>query len=228
MSATTTVSQTERHIQAEQCIDEALAANTGLACVTSSFQAECVALVHMLVSRRPDIPVLFLDTGYHFAETYEYRDRIAAEWNLNLVNLLPRQTVAEQEWQFGILYQTAPDRCCAMRKVEPLFGALEGYDTWFTGLRREQSKTRAQLQPIGDFTLPSGKRLRKVSPLAEWSTRDVWEYLKRHGIPLLPLYEQGYTSVGCAPCTSLPADPNDPRSGRWSGKKLECGIHIQS
>jgi phosphoadenosine phosphosulfate reductase len=115
-----------------------------------------------------------------------------------------------------------------MRKVEPLFGALEGYDTWFTGLRREQSKTRAQLQPIGDFTLPSGKRLRKVSPLAEWSTRDVWEYLKRHGIPLLPLYEQGYTSVSCAPCTSLPADPNDPRSGRWSGKKLECGIHIQS
>jgi phosphoadenosine phosphosulfate reductase len=197
-------------------------------CVTSSFQAECVALVHMLVSRRPNIPVLFLDTGYHFPATYEYRDRIAREWNLNLVNLLPRLTVAEQESQFGILYDSAPDRCCGMRKVEPLFGALEGYDTWFTGLRREQSKSRTNLQPIDDFALPSGRQLRKVSPLAEWSTRDVWDYLKQHGIPLLPLYEEGYTSVGCAPCTSLPLDAADPRSGRWSGKKLECGIHIQS
>ena len=227
MSAIAPISQAGQVIQAEDCIDAALLANTGLECVTCSFQAECVALVHMLVSRRHDIPVLFLDTGYHFPETYEYRDRIAAEWNLNLINLLPKQTVAQQESQFGILYQTAPDRCCGMRKVEPLFGALEGYDTWFTGLRREQSKTRVELQPVGDFTLPSGKRLRKVSPLAEWSTRAVWEYLKQHGIPLLPLYEEGYTSIGCAPCTSLPLDPGDPRSGRWSGKKLECGIHIQ-
>ena len=219
---------TEAVSQAERWIDEALAANTGQECVTSSFQAECVALVHMLVSRRPNIPVLFLDTGYHFPATYEYRDRIARDWNLNLVNLLPKLTVAEQESQFGILYNSAPDRCCGMRKVEPLFGALQGYDTWFTGLRREQSKSRTNLQPLDDFALPSGKQLRKVSPLADWSTRDVWDYLKQHGIPLLPLYEEGYTSVGCAPCTSLPLDAADPRSGRWSGKKLECGIHIQS
>jgi phosphoadenosine phosphosulfate reductase len=227
MSAIGTISQAEQVLQAERCIDAALLANPGLECATCSFQAECMAVVHMLISRRPDIPVLFLDTGYHFPETYEYRDRIAAEWNLNLINLLPKQTVTQQESQFGVLYQTAPDRCCGMRKVEPLFGALENYDTWFTGLRREQSKTRVQLQPIDDFTLPGGKRLRKVSPLAEWSTRDVWGYLKEHGIPLLPLYEKGYTSIGCAPCTSLPLDPDDPRSGRWSGKKLECGIHIQ-
>jgi phosphoadenosine phosphosulfate reductase len=221
------VSQSVQVIQAEQSIDAVLAGDPGLECVTCSFQAECMAVVHMLVARRPGIPVLFLDTGYHFPETYQYRDRIAAEWNLNLINLLPRQTVVEQESQFGILYQTAPDRCCGMRKVEPLFGALEAYDTWFTGLRREQSKTRAQLEPVGDFALPSGKVLRKVSPLAEWSTRDVWEYLKQRDIPLLPLYEKGYTSIGCAPCTSLPLDPGDPRSGRWAGKKLECGIHIQ-
>ena len=208
-------------------IDDALAASQA-ACITASFQAECVALLHMLIARRPSIPVLFLDTGYHFPETLAYRDRIASEWNLNLVNLTPRLTVAQQESQFGILYQDAPDRCCGMRKVEPLFAALEDYDTWFTGLRREQSKSRANLQPLDDFTLPSGKRLRKVSPLADWSAREVWQYLKTHGIPLLPLYERGYTSVGCAPCTSLPLDPNDPRSGRWSGKKLECGIHIQS
>ncbi len=213
--------------RAAEYIDQALAENNGLECVTSSFQAECVVLVHMLVARRPEIPVLFLDTGYHFPETYEYRDRIASEWNLNLVNLLPKLTVPEQESQFGILHQTAPDRCCGLRKVEPLFGALQGYDTWFTGLRREQSKSRVNLQPLDDFALPTGKRLRKISPLADWSTRDVWDYLKQHSIPLLPLYDQGYTSVGCAPCTTLPLDGSDPRSGRWSGKKLECGIHIQ-
>jgi phosphoadenosine phosphosulfate reductase len=214
-------------LQAEHWIDEALAA-IGAECVTCSFQAECVALVHMLVARRPDIPVLFLDTGYHFPATYEYRDRIAAQWKLNLVNLLPKLTVPQQESQFGILYQSQPDRCCGMRKVEPLFGALESYDTWFTGLRREQSKSRVNLQPLDDFTLPTGKHLRKVSPLADWSTRDVWAYLKQYDIPLLPLYNEGYTSVGCEPCTSLPLDAGDPRSGRWSGKKLECGIHIQA
>ena len=213
---------------AESLIAQVLAEHPGPACVTSSFQTDCMVLVHMLTRHRPEIPVLFLDTGYHFAETYEYRDRIASQWKLNLVNLQPRLTVPQQESQFGILYQSAPDRCCGMRKVEPLFAALEGYDTWFTGLRREQSKSRATLQPVDDFLLPSGKRLRKISPLAEWSTRDVWDYLKRHSVPLLPLYERGYTSVGCAPCTTLPLDPDDPRSGRWAGKKLECGIHIQS
>jgi phosphoadenosine phosphosulfate reductase len=210
----------------EERIDEAFAAG-GEACITASFQAECVALLHMVLNRQPRIPVLFLDTGYHFSETLSYRDQMAAAWNLNLVNLLPKLTVPEQESRFGILHQLAPDRCCGMRKVEPLFAALESYDTWFTGLRREQSKSRATLQPLDDFVLPTGKRLRKASPLADWQTRDVWDYLKQHDIPLLPLYNEGYTSVGCAPCTSLPLDPDDPRSGRWSGKKLECGIHIQ-
>jgi phosphoadenosine phosphosulfate reductase len=217
-------------LQADQWIDEALAASTGIECVTSSFQAECVVLVHMMIQRRPDIPVLFLDTGYHFPETYAYRDRLAAEWNLNLVNLLPKLTVQAQESEFGILYQTQPDRCCGMRKVEPLFGALAGYDTWFTALRREQSKSRATLQPIDDFKLPTGKVLKKISPLTEWTARDVWAYLKEHNIEALPLYEQGFTSIGCVPCTSLPVDPDDPRSGRWAGRgtgqKLECGIHI--
>ena len=214
-------------IDTSRTIDAALAHAEGTECVTSSFQAECIALVHMLIARRPNIPVLFLDTGYHFPETYAYRDQITARWNLNRVDLLPKLTVAQQESQFGILYQSAPDRCCGMRKVEPLFGALESYGTWFTGLRRQQSKSRAELKPVDDFKLPSGKTLRKISPLADWSTRDVWLYLKEHDIPMLPLYELGYTSVGCAPCTSRPLDPNDERSGRWSGKKLECGIHLQ-
>ena len=217
----------DRVAEANRWIDEALAFSDGAPCVTSSFQAECVALVHMLISRLPRIPVLFLDTGYHFSETYAYRDRIAARWNLNLINLLPALTVPEQESKFGILYQSAPDRCCRMRKVEPLFGALENYETWFTGLRREQSKSRTNLSPIDDFKLTSGKRIGKISPLADWSTHDVWFYLKEHGIPHLPLYDAGYTSIGCEPCTSLPLDPEDFRSGRWAGKKLECGIHLQ-
>jgi phosphoadenosine phosphosulfate reductase len=99
---------------------------------------------------------------------------------------------------------------------------------WVTGLRRQQSKSRANLQAEETFTLPGGKVLSKLSPLADWTTRDVWYYAETHGIPLLPLYEKGYTSIGCAPCTSLPFDPDDPRSGRWSGQKLECGIHIQA
>ena len=198
------------------------------ACITSSFQAEDVVVLHMALQLQPRIPVIFLETGYHFPETLMYRDRMASEWNLNLLNVEAEQSVAEQESQFGILNQTAPDRCCGLRKVEPLFRALGSYTTWVTGLRRQQSKSRANLQPHELFTLPSGHILAKLSPLAEWTTRDVWQYAERHSIPLLPLYEQGYTSIGCAPCTSLPFDSNDPRSGRWSGRKLECGIHLQA
>jgi len=196
-------------------------------CVTSSFQAEDMVVVHLVRELLGNVPVIFLDTGYHFAETYEYRDRLTREWDLNLVNVLPQLTVAEQESQFGILNQTAPDRCCGMRKVGPLFASLEPYRLWFTGLRREQAKTRANLQPVDTFTLPTGKQLQKVSPLADWSARDVWQYATEYGIPLLSLYDRGFTSIGCEPCTSLPLDPNDPRSGRWGGHKTECGIHVQ-
>ena len=198
-------------------------------CVTSSFQSECVVLVHMILQHRPGIPVLFLETGYHFPETIEYRDRLTREWNLNLINLESKQSVADQESQFGILNQTDPSKCCALRKVGPLFAGLETYDTWFTALRRDQSPTRANLQHVEPFKLPTGTTLRKVAPLAEWTTRDVYQYMQKHAIPELSLYDLGYTSIGCRPCTALPVDPNDPRSGRWQGKgKLECGIHIQA
>ncbi len=204
-------------------------ARDGAACVTSSFQAECVALVHMLRAERPEIPVLFLETGYHFPETLAYRDQISRDWNLNLVNPAAKQSLSDQEAQFGILNQTDPSKCCGLRKVEPLFAGLAGYDTWFTALRREQSPTRANLETVEPFKLPGGKVLEKVSPLAFWTNRDVWQYLSRYEIPALSLYDQGYTSIGCQPCTALPFDPDNPRSGRWQGKqKLECGIHIQA
>jgi len=109
-----------------------------------------------------------------------------------------------------------------------LFAALEEYDVWFTALRRDQSPSRANLQHVEPFRLPSGKMIQRVSPLAEWTAKDVWGYAKQHGIRLLPLYDLGYTSIGCEPCTSLPLDPSNPRSGRWQGQKLECGIHVQS
>jgi phosphoadenosine phosphosulfate reductase len=209
-----------RELAAVPALDEA--------CITCSFQAEDVLLLHLVRELRPEIPVLFLDTGYHFAEVYNYRDRIAAEWSLVLINLLPKQTVAEQEAAFGILHQSAPDRCCALRKVEPLFAEVAKYKVWLTGLRREQARSRAVLQEVDDFLLPSGVRVRKLSPFADWTTRDVWQLAEHFGLPLLPLYDRGYTSIGCEPCTSLPTDPNDPRSGRWAGRKVECGIHIQA
>ena len=183
----------------------------------------------MLREQRPDIPVLFLETGYHFPETLAYRDQMTRDWNLNLTNLAAKQSVAEQEAQFGILNRTEPTKCCGFRKVEPLFAGLAGYDIWFTALRREQSPTRANLQTVEPFKLPGGKAIEKVSPLAMWTNRDVWQYMSLHNIPALSLYDQGYTSIGCQPCTVLPFDPNNPRSGRWQGKdKLECGIHIQA
>jgi phosphoadenosine phosphosulfate reductase len=213
--------------EAQALIDQELATNKYDVVVTNSFQAEDMCLLHMVRRTLPNVPMIFLDTGYHFAEVYEYRDRMVQDWGLNLISLLPETTVAEQEAQFGILNQTDPSRCCGMRKVKPLFSALEAYSLWFTGLRREQAKSRAALQEIEDFSLPSGKKIRKVSPLADWTAKDVWSFAEREGIPLLKLYDKGYTSIGCEPCTSLPHDPSDPRSGRWGGQKQECGIHLQ-
>jgi phosphoadenosine phosphosulfate reductase len=197
-------------------------------CLTCSFQAEDVLLTKLAIELDADLPVLFLDTGYHFVETYTYRDQIARDWGLNLSNLQPEQTVAEQERDHGLLYQSSPDRCCGLRKVEPLFKAVSEYRVWITGLRREQAKSRAALEESAPFALPGGKQVLKLAPLANWTARDVWHACEQLAIPLLPLYERGYTSIGCEPCTSLALDPNDPRSGRWGGRKVECGIHIEA
>ena len=212
---------------AEEIVREQLDA-VDKACITCSFQAEDMVVLDMARRLRPEIPVLFLETGYHFAETYAYRDRYQKEWNLQLVNLMPKLTVIEQESQFGKLFQTEPTRCCNLRKVEPLFRGLSGYDVWLTGLRREQSPSRANLQQVETHVLPDGQSLLKVSPLAGWTNKDVWAYVKAHDIDPLPLYNQGYTSIGCEPCTAKPFDPDNPRSGRWGGNKLECGIHTFS
>jgi phosphoadenosine phosphosulfate reductase len=210
----------------EQALETVLAANpSGHACLTSSFQAEDMVLAHLLRKRAPGLSVLFLDTGYHFAQTYEFRDRMTKQWSLELVNVLPAQTVEQQEAAFGILYRSEPTQCCQLRKVDPLMRALEPFDVWFTGLRREQSPTRKNLKKVELHRLPTGKSLWKVSLLADWNWEKVWEYTSTNGIPYLPQYDEGYLSIGCEPCTALPTDPNNPRSGRWGGTKLECGIH---
>lgn len=214
---------------AEEVIDLALNAEPQRrVCFTCSFQAEDVVVLHLLRRRLADIPVLFLETGYHFPQTYEFRDQLVRDWGLNIVNVMPRETVEQQESALGILYRDDPTRCCQLRKVDPLLSALEPFEIWFTGLRREQSVTRKNLKKAELHRLPTGKTLTKVSPLADWPWGQVWEYTASHKLNYLPQYDQGYSSIGCQPCTALPSDPANPRSGRWGGRKLECGIHTFS
>ena len=197
-------------------------------CLTSSFQTEDMIVLHLLRDQLADVPVIFLETGYHFPALIEYRDRLAKEWGLNLVNALPVTTREEHESTRGLLHIVQPTECCQIRKVEPLMRSLEPFRWWFTGLRREQSPTRANLKKVEDHKLPTGTTLKKVSVLADWTWEQVEAYAREHNIPRLSLYDQGYTSIGCEPCTAVPEAGADPRSGRWGGKKLECGIHTFS
>jgi len=197
-------------------------------CLTSSFQTEDMVVLDMLRKHLPQVPVIFLETGYHFPELIAYRDQMVREWDLNLVNALPKTTLEEHESEFGLLHIVEPTKCCAIRKVEPLMRSLEPFSWWFTGLRREQSPTRAGLRKVEGHRLPTGKSLKKLSVLADWDWARVEGYALAHGIPRLGLYDRGYTSIGCEPCTAVPAVGADARSGRWGGKKLECGIHTFS
>jgi phosphoadenosine phosphosulfate reductase len=209
----------------EQVIREAAGAPI---CLTSSFQTEDMVVLHLLRQRLPDVPVIFLETGYHFKELLAYRDKITAEWGLNLINAMPLTTLKEHEAQYGLLHIVQPTQCCAIRKVEPLMRNLEPFDWWFTGLRREQSPTRAGLKKVEDHRTPTRKQMKKVSVLADWTMAQVDAYAEAKRIPKLELYARGYTSIGCEPCTAIPEAGADARSGRWGGKKLECGIHTFS
>jgi phosphoadenosine phosphosulfate reductase len=229
MMSTTEAAVQYEGLTAEALVDQIVREAAGAPiCLTSSFQTEDMVALHMLRKRLPEVPVIFLETGYHFKEVIAYRDRIAAEWNLNLINALPQTTLEQHEKQFGLLYIVQPTQCCQIRKVEPLMRSLEPFDWWFTGLRREQSPTRANLRKVEDHKTPTGKMMKKVSVLADWTMDQVNEYAVAHGIPRLELYDRGYTSIGCEPCTAIPEAGADPRSGRWGGKKLECGIHTFS
>jgi phosphoadenosine phosphosulfate reductase len=181
-------------------------------------------LVDLAARHAPGVHVLFLDTGYHFPETLGTRDAMAAIYPITLVTVTPEQTVAEQDRSYGPrLYTRDPDKCCALRKVAPLDAALKHYDAWVTGVRREDSPTRADTPVIG---WDERHGLVKINPLAGWTADDVAEHAARHGVLQNPLLADGYLSIGCRPCTTRVTPGADPRSGRWLGlPKTECGLH---
>lgn len=217
------------HLTAERLIAEIVRLSASRdVCLTSSFQMEDMVVLHLLRQHLANVPVIFLETGYHFAALLEYRDRLVQDWKLNLINALPLTSVAQHEAEFGLLHIINPTQCCHIRKVEPLMRSLEPFTWWFAGLRREQSPTRANLKKVEDHRLPNGRRIKKISVLADWTWDQVETYAREHDIPRLSLYDKGYTSIGCEPCTARPVAGADPRSGRWGGRKLECGIHTFS
>ncbi len=181
-------------------------------------------LVDLAAKIRPGVDVLFLDTGYHFVETIGTRDAVEAVYDVNVVNVRPELTVAEQDSVHGKdLFARDPAGCCRMRKVEPLSTALNGYSAWVTGIRRVEAPTRANA-PLISWDKAFG--LVKINPLAAWSDDDMQSYIDSNGILVNPLVFEGYPSIGCAPCTAKPAEGADPRSGRWAGQtKTECGLH---
>jgi len=183
------------------------------------------ALPHLVTGSLPGVDVLFLDTGYHFAETRRTRDEVARVLDVRIVDVLPDQTVAEQDAEFGAeLFARDPALCCARRKVAPLQQALSGYEVWFTGVRREEAPTRAQT-PLIAWDERNG--LVKVNPVAAWTFDDLLDYAGAHQVPVNLLVSSGYPSIGCAPCTKPVAAGEDPRSGRWAGlSKTECGLHV--
>jgi phosphoadenosine phosphosulfate reductase len=195
--------------------------------MATAFGPEGCAIIHMLAAIEPRTHVFNLDTGYQFKETLALRDRIAQRYGIEVEMRQPATTVAEYEAQHGgPLYRTNPDQCCLDRKVKVLRESVVGWNAWMSGIRRDQSVDRATAPIVGwdkKFSLV------KISPLANWTKKDVWKLITDHDIPYNPLHDQGYTSIGCWPCTRAVMFGEDERAGRWSGSaKTECGLHTKS
>lgn len=194
-----------------------------LAC---SFGAEDVVLVDALqrIPGGKKVDIFYLDTDLHFPETYETRDRLEERYGIRFKRVTPDLTLDEQQASYGpALWRQDPNRCCYLRKVQPLEKTLSEYDAWMTGIRREQSPTRRKAQIV---EVDQRFRLTKVNPLVHWTSEDVWAYIRERDVPYNPLHDERYPSIGCAPCTRPVHEGEDPRSGRWSGfQKTECGLH---
>jgi phosphoadenosine phosphosulfate reductase len=192
--------------------------------VIASSMGDCV-LVDIAARVQPGLPVLFVDTGYHFPETLGTRDAVAARYPVQVLTIQPAQTVAEQDAAEGPrLYERDPDRCCALRKVTPFEVALGRFTAWASGVRREETAARANTQVV---EWDRKRRMIKVNPLAAWTQDDVDRYIAEHNVLVNPLLYDGYPSIGCAPCTRRVAPGEDPRAGRWSGTgKAECGLNL--
>jgi len=193
--------------------------------MTSNFGAEGVVVIDYLSRVAPETPIIYLETGFQFAETDQLKERLRARYGVNIIERRAELSVGEQNRIHGErLYERDSDLCCRIRKVEPLAAALKGYDAWIAALRRDQSPTRAN---IGVVEWNARHGLVKINPLATWTRQRVWNYIVTHKLPYNALYDDGYASIGCAPCTRRVAVGAHERSGRWDGeKKVECGIHL--
>lgn len=192
--------------------------------VSSSFQTQSMPLLHIISQHVPEVPILFLDTGFHFPETLAFRDQLVEEWGLNVINLQYADGHGAFQQRHGALHKTDPDMCCRLNKVEPLKAALEHYEAWITGVRRDQTENRASTPVISQRS----DGVYKICPMVAWTSRDVFRYINRHELPSHPLLSKGYMSVGCAPCTKSTFG-SDERSGRWSESgKTECGLHMDT
>ena len=191
-------------------------------CITSSMTD--AVIIHLASRVRPGIDVVFLDTGYHFAETIGTRDAVSAVYPVNVINVTPSRTVAEQDAELGPrLYGRNPDLCCYLRKVVPLERALDPYEAWITGVRKEETSARSDTRVV---ELDPRRQMVKVNPIVGWTQDQVDSYITEHGVLVNPLVYDGYPSIGCSTCTSRVEAGADPRSGRWEGTgKTECGIH---
>lgn len=199
------------------------AENFGASLAVACSMADAV-LPHVVAAKAPGVDVLFLETGYHFPDTLATRAIVANELDVNIVDVTPEKSVAEQDEAYGKdLFARDPALCCQMRKVEPLTGALKGYEAWVTGVRREESPLRAKT-PLIEYDAKN--QMVKLNPLAAWTFDELIDYATEHDVPVNPLLADGYPSIGCQPCTRRVAPGEDPRAGRWAGfNKTECGLH---
>lgn len=211
---------TQRAGNAEDLMRFLVRAYSGRVALSASFGGGGLVLAHMISRIDASVPVLFLDTGFHFPETLAFKNRFAQRYGLRVVDLATPVGATPAG-----LYRTDPDECCRIRKVEPMWRALTDFDVWMTALRRDQSETRTAVDMI-EYHVIGGRPIFKVMPLAYWSRRDVEEYLAANDVPSHPLLERGYTSIGCWPCTRPTVAGEGERAGRWSGiGKTECGLH---
>ena len=195
--------------------------------IATGFGVEGMALLHMAAGINPELKVFTGDTEFLFQETYDLIDRVEERYGIKVERLYSELTPEEQEWAYGTaLWARDPDRCCELRKVEPLRRKLATLDAWVTAVRRDQTAQRAQIRKIerdGKFGLV------KISPLADWTRNDIWRYVARHDVPYNPLHDRNYPSIGCTHCTRAVQPGEDHRAGRWSGfGKTECGLHAPS
>ena len=210
---------------AERILRHTLDRYPGRVAVACSFGGPSgMALLDLVLRLDRSVAVYYLDTGLLFPETYALIERVAARYGITPIAVRPELSVEAQGERYGdALWASDPDRCCALRKVEPNRAFLQSYDAWVTAIRRAQSTTRADIEPI---SWDAGAGLEKVSPLYDWSDEDVWQYIKDHDVPVNPLHADGYPSIGCVPCTRRVVEGDDVRSGRWAGfAKTECGLH---